>query len=97
MSEKFIANHIVPGDIFHPGEHLSDELTERGFTQKAFAEQIGVMPNVLSELIRGKRNFTPELAVKIEKALGIDAEFWMRLQVRYEINLVRLRQKMALL
>lgn len=80
---------MLPGDIFHPGETLKDELVARNLTQKSLATMMGIKPNVLSELIHGKRNFTAELAVKTEKALGIDAEFWMRMQIRYEINLIR--------
>ncbi len=49
---------------------------------------IAIKPNVLSELIHKKRNMTAELAVKIEKVLGIEAEFWMRIQSKYEIDCV---------
>lgn len=93
MNKRKIANDILPGDVFHPGVFLKDELKARGISQKDFAAMILVKPNVLSELIRGKRNFTTDLSIRIEQALQIDAEFWMRLQVRYEINRMRARIK----
>ncbi len=89
-----IANDLIPGDAIHVGDILKDELQARHFTQKAFAELIAIKPNVLSELIHKKRNMTAELAVKIEKILGIEAEFWMRIQSKYEIDCVRIKLRL---
>lgn len=90
---KYIANDKTPAEAIHAGEILKDELKARNIKQKDFAETIAVKPNVLSELLKGKRNFTAELAVKIENAICIDAEFWLRLQAKYEIDLVRIKMK----
>lgn len=46
-----------------------------------------IAKNVMSEIINGKRNITPMPAVKLEKALSIKAEFWMRYQVTFETSL----------
>ena len=73
----------------HPGEILEDELTERGLKKNHFAQQIGIKPSNLSEILKGRRNINAELAFKIENALGIEAEFWLRSQMRYDITLVR--------
>ncbi|MBQ0021722.1 MAG: HigA family addiction module antidote protein [Prevotellaceae bacterium] len=67
----------------HPGEVLAAELEERGITQKAFAEEIGMRPSHLSELINGKRNVTMAIADKLQEALGIEAQSWMNLQVLF--------------
>jgi addiction module HigA family antidote len=85
------ANDLVAGDVFHPGVMLADELSARSLTQKVFAEMLGIKANVLNELIKGKRNFTAELSVKVEKALGTPAETWMRMQYQYEIHEARLK------
>ena len=90
---KYMTNDHTPTEAIHAGEILKDELKARNIKQKDFAKQIEVKPNVLSELLRGKRNFTAELAVKIENAIGIEAEFWLKLQAKYEIDLVRIRMK----
>lgn len=71
----------------HPGEVLAAELEERGISQKSFAEQIGMRPSHLSELINGKRNVTMAIADKLQKALGIDAQSWMNLQIQYNYDI----------
>ena len=43
----------------------------------------------MSDILKGKRNITEEIALRIEKELGISAEFWMRLQVEYNISVLR--------
>jgi addiction module HigA family antidote len=93
MSNKIYANDIVLKDNFHPGEFLKDEIEGRSMKQRELAEKIKIAKNVLSEIIHGKRNLTPMLALKLEEALGINAEFWMKLQVNYEINLIRNQYK----
>jgi plasmid maintenance system antidote protein VapI len=50
----------------------------------------------MSLLLNGYRNITASIAIKIEKAWGIDAEYWMNLQVKYEINLLKKKYKAAL-
>lgn len=70
----------------HPGEVLKAELEERGITQTAFAEQIGMRVSHLNELIRGKRAMTINIADKIEEALGIDSIFWMNMQTQYNYD-----------
>lgn len=71
----------------HPGEVLAAELEERGISQKSFAEQIGMRPSHLSELINGKRNVTMAIADKLQEALGIDAQSWMNLQIQYNYDI----------
>ncbi len=88
MNKKY-ANAITLKDKFHPGEFIKDELEAREMKQKELAEKMGIAKNILSELIHGKRNLTPDLSLKLEAALGINAEFWMNLQVGYDIQLIR--------
>jgi antitoxin HigA-1 len=86
---KIYANDIVLKENFHPGEFIKDELEARDWKQQELANKMDVAKNVLSEIIHGKRNLTPALALKLESSLGIKAEFWMKLQVNYDINLIR--------
>jgi addiction module HigA family antidote len=79
--------------LLHPGEALADELNAREIMQKDFANAIGMRPQYLNDLIKGKRHISPAIALNIEKALGISAEFWVRLQGDYELTLVRLVHK----
>jgi HTH-type transcriptional regulator/antitoxin HigA len=73
----------------HPGEILGSELEAREITQKDFAKQLGIQAPHLNDLIKGKRHVSATLAVKIEKALGIDAAFWLRVQVAYDLAVAR--------
>jgi antitoxin HigA-1 len=82
----------IPGQAFHPGVLLYDEIEYRGISQKKLAEDMGIAPTILSELIHGKRNVTPALALKLEKALEIDAITWMRLQVKFDIDSLRMKE-----
>jgi len=75
--------------LVHPGEVLEMELIARGLTKSKFAMDIKMYPSHMSDILKGKRNITEEIALKIESKLGISAEFWMRLQVEYNISLLR--------
>ncbi|MCW5908795.1 MAG: HigA family addiction module antidote protein [Chitinophagales bacterium] len=78
------ANEITPTDIFHPGVVLEEEIAYRNLTKREVAEKMGISPTVLSELISGKRNITTAIALKIEGALGINALFFLSMQMRYD-------------
>lgn len=77
----------------HPGEILADELTARQITKSALAVKIGMYPSHLGEIVNGKRNITAYVALKLEKELGIAAEFWLGLQMDYDLYVER--NKMA--
>ncbi|MBS1528851.1 MAG: HigA family addiction module antidote protein, partial [Bacteroidetes bacterium] len=49
------------------------------------AKQLGLLPGHLSEVFRGKRNINARLAIRLEKALGISAEYWLGLQLTYDL------------
>lgn len=86
---------LIPYMATHPGEILGEELKERKITQKAFAESIGVQPTHLNEFIKGKRNMTESLAMKLEKALGIDFDSWMKLHNQYIYDLKAIEERDA--
>ncbi len=68
----------------HPGFILGLEIRSRGFTQKSFAELVAIQPSHLSEIIKGKRGISDQLAVKLEEVLGIPAAHWNQLQARFD-------------
>lgn len=77
------AKTIIPAIATHPGSVLKKELQARGIKQKDFAKAIGMPAPNLSELIKGKRNVTVSIAIKLEETLGIPFQNWMNLQNRY--------------
>ena len=76
----------VPARATHPGEILREELRERDINQKEFAQMIDVAPLHLNEFIKGKRDLTETLAMKLEKQLGIPYTIWMNLQNGYNYD-----------
>ena len=64
----------APFMAVHPGMMIKPELEERGITQKEFARMLGMQASHLSEVLRGKRALSAELALKMEKAIGIPAK-----------------------
>lgn len=74
---------LVPFKATHPGEILREELLERGIKQKDFAEQIEMQPTHLNAFIKGKRNMNEELAMKLERHLGIPYNVWMNMYNSY--------------
>jgi addiction module HigA family antidote len=59
------------------------------------AKELGIAKNVMSEIINVKRDLTPELAVRLEEALSIKPEFWMKYQMAYEIDKIRIKNRKA--
>lgn len=80
MTEKRPLNPI------HPGEVLSGELEELDMTAAELARALHVPSNRIYQLIAGKRAMTADTALRLERWLGVSAEFWMNLQQRYELD-----------
>ncbi|MEQ9299094.1 MAG: HigA family addiction module antitoxin [Cyclobacteriaceae bacterium] len=89
-NNRKIANDLLPGSSTHPGVLLREELSARDMKQIELAKKLGVAKNVMSEIVNGRRNISPELAVRLENALSIKAEFWMRYQTAYDIDKIRM-------
>lgn len=81
---------LVPAMATHPGEIIKDELEAREMNQVELANLIGMEKTQLNEVIKGKRNITADMAILLEKALDIDAEYWMDAQKNYELDLARI-------
>lgn len=74
----------------HPGEMILEEfLVPLGMSQLKFAEKIGISRVRLNEIIRGKRGVTADTALRLAKALGTSAEFWMNAQAGYDLAKAR--------
>ena len=67
----------------HPGDVLKEELESRGLKQKKFAALIGVHYTMFNEILNAKRPMTSDIALLVEAALGISAELWVNMQMRY--------------
>lgn len=79
-----------------PGELLQEELDAIGMTQSELAGRAGRPPQVINEIIRGKKRITNETALELERVLGIPAYLWIRLEADYELTQARLQDQEAL-
>lgn len=86
----------IPGDIFHPGEFIKDELDARDLSQQELANKMKLSKSEISLIINGHRNINVKTAILLEKTLGIDAEFWMNLQIRYDIDILKKKMDKAI-
>ena len=77
---------LTPFVATHPGEMIKDELKERNMTQKQLAAESGIKASVLSETINGKRSVSLNVAVALEKVLGVPADVWMNMQTQYDLD-----------
>lgn len=84
-------NTKLPKYPTHPGTLIKDELIEMGdTTQKKLAASLGVTPSYLSEVINGKRAVNASLAIGLEEVFGISAEYWLRFQAQYDLDMLRI-------
>jgi len=70
----------------HPGEIISEICEDRlNLTITGTARALGVTRQTLSRLINGHFGISPEMAIKLSRALGSTPEHWLRLQARYDL------------
>ena len=70
----------------HPGEILLEEfLVPMGISQVALAKHLSIPVQRVNESVRGKRGVTPDTAWLLAQAFGTTPEFWMNLQMAYDL------------
>src|SRR5215475_5719820 len=73
--------------LIHPGEILlEDFLKPMQISQYSLAEAIGVPPRRINEIVHGKRAITADTALRLGRFFGMEAQFWMNLQTRYDLE-----------
>jgi len=71
----------------HPGEVLlEDFLKPLGLSQYRLAQDIGVNPIRISQIVRGQRTVTADTAMRFARYFGTSAAVWLRLQARYDLE-----------
>lgn len=70
----------------HPGEMLLEEfLDPLGLTQRELADAVHVPYQRINEIVNERRGVTPSTALRLAKYFGTSADFWMKLQLRWEL------------
>ena len=78
-----IPTHRVPT---HPGEMLLEEfLIPADLTQRELASSIHVPYQRVNDIVNGRRGITPSTALRLAKFFGNSADFWMNLQLRWDL------------
>jgi addiction module HigA family antidote len=70
----------------HPGEMLLEEfLAPMGLTQRDLADAIHVPYQRINEIVNERRGVTPGTALRLAKFFRMSADFWMNLQMRWDL------------
>lgn len=81
----------------HPGEMLREEfLIPMGLTQRDLADAIRVPYQRINEIVSGKRGVTPSTALRLAKFFGMSPDFWLNLQVKFDLYLAGKKEKTEL-
>ncbi len=74
----------------HPGEILlEDFMKPLGLSPSRVATEIGVSVFRINQIVRSKRAISPEMALRLARYFGTSAEIWLRLQVRYDLEVAK--------
>ena len=85
----YTAQELTPAYTPSPGEILATELHARGWSQRKFAQILGKPAQAVNEILRSKKQITPETALRIAAALGTSAELWLNLEADFRLALAR--------
>ncbi len=71
----------------HPGEILKEDfMAPMGISQYLLARDIGVDPRRINLIVHGKRAITADTALRLGRYFRIEPEFWMNLQIHYDLE-----------
>lgn len=68
---------------------LEDYLKPLGISQNQLAQSMRVPPNRINEIVKGKRSITAETALRLAKAIGTSPDFWLNLQLFYDLRVAK--------
>ncbi len=72
----------------HPGEILLEEfLNPMGLSQNQLANDIGVPPRRINEIVHGKRRITADTAIRLAHYFKMSPQFWLGLQMDYDLDI----------
>jgi addiction module HigA family antidote len=75
-------------DPIHPGEILLEEfLVPMGLSQNQLARDLGISPRRINEIVLGKRAITADTALRLARYFGMSPQFWLGLQMDYELDI----------
>lgn len=85
-------NQFEPKWLSPPGDTILDILEEKNWTQSEFADRVGYTTKHVSQLIRGKATITEDTALRLERVLGSNANFWLSREAKYREAIARIEE-----
>ena len=80
----------------HPGEFITGVYLEpNGISGRELAEKLDVAPSTLSRILNGSSRISPEMALRLSKALGRTAESWLSMQDIHDLWLAKKNVNLA--
>ena len=76
---------VTPGEVLH-----EDFMVPLGLSGRALAAELGIPANRVTEIVAGRRAVTADTALMLADRFGTTAEFWLRLQMAYELEMARM-------
>lgn len=73
----------------HPGILIKDNIETLGISVTEFAFKLGVSRQIVSRIINQKAGISTEMALKLAKAFNTAPEFWINMQVQYDLAQAR--------
>ena len=83
-------------DLSPPGEILEEALEERSMPSAELARRTGLSEKHISQLINAKAPLSMEVALQLERVLGIPARLWNSLEFNYRAELQRHAERKSL-
>lgn len=76
----------------HPGEVLREEfIIPLGMSAHALALELKVPAPRINEIVRERRAITPDTALRLARYLGTTPQFWMNLQISYDLKFAEIK------
>jgi len=70
----------------HPGEILQEILDQNQITQSEVAQRLQMAQSKISDICRGRRGVTPDMAMRLGRLFGQSPLFWLNLQKNWELS-----------
>ena len=88
LEKNVMKDKLIP--LEHPETFLKEKFMEPlGVSAHRLAKDTGIQPMAISEILRGKRRITPRTGLRLAKFFGVSEGYFVRLQVQYEMDLVK--------
>ena len=94
MIKSFRNKNMRKTDPIHPGITLREDFMEpHSLSASRLARVLGVPQNRISDILRGRRRITADTALRLARAFGVSAEFWLNLQQQHDLILAQRKAK----